>query len=102
MTIRNRVAAIVAVSVLAVGCTPTLDRGVVAGKDHTPESVAMIPQYTTMCVGNPPVCSVQMIGMIPVTNPEQWTLHLRDGDKTGDHNVTPDEFGKYQVGDRYP
>ncbi|KAB7761788.1 hypothetical protein MMUC44124_01115 [Mycolicibacterium mucogenicum DSM 44124] len=95
-------ATIGAAAVLASGCTPTLNAGVIEGKDHYPESVAMIPQYTTTCSGNPPVCSVQMIGMIPVVTPEAWTLHLRDGDKTGDHNVTPDEFAKYQVRERYP
>ena len=99
---RRLTTAAAAVALLATGCADKLDRGTVTGKDHTPESVVMMPQYTPMCSGNPPICTQKLIGMIPITTPESWTLHLRDGEKTGDHDVTESEYAKYQVGERYP
>ena len=93
---------VLALALLATACTSHLDRGVVTGKDYTPESTYEMPQYMTTCTGSPPICSQTLIGFIPITSPESWTLHLKDGDKTGDHDVSEDEFNKYNVGSTYP
>lgn len=39
---------------------------------------------------------------IPIHHQESWTLHLRDSDQTGDHDVTETEYNRYEIGDPYP
>lgn len=99
---RKIILILLGIALIASACAKHLDRGVVVGKDHTPEQIVMMPQYTTMCSGNPPICNQVLIGMIPMDFPEGWTLHLQDGQDKGDHDVNESDYNKYQIGSVYP
>ena len=87
---------------LLASCTKTLASGTVTGKDYSPPSDTLIPQYMTVCTGTPMVCTQQLTGFMPIHTNASWKLHLRNGGDTGDHNVSEADFDKYNVGDHFP
>lgn len=94
----KRLAALAAAAALTLtGCANDLDHGVVTGREHHGAWMQMLPMTT--CSGNPSICTTSYT---PVFWPESWVLHLRDGQRTGDHDVSSDEYERYREGDVYP
>ncbi|SKU61389.1 hypothetical protein [Mycobacteroides abscessus] len=83
--------ALAAAVLLLSGCS-YLDRGVVTGKQYYPASDTIIPIST----------GKGGVVMVPSHTDERWVLYLRDGEKTGEHEVTQQEFDRYNVNDNYP
>ncbi|KPG13716.1 hypothetical protein [Mycobacteroides immunogenum] len=79
---RKVLAATACVALLA-GCTPPLEYGDIEGKDYYAAYDSMVPIVT--CAGNPIICTTNFIF---THEDERWVLHLRQGPKTGDRNVT--------------
>jgi hypothetical protein len=89
---------VAALLLLAVACAVP-EKGTVYGRWHYPES-----QWVQMvCSAHDPktgACTLQL----PVirTNPERWSIGLRDGEQEGQRSVTEHEYEACQVGDLYP
>lgn len=88
---RTLCGALAATVLLLSGCS-FLDRGVVTGKEYFPASDTIIP----ISIGN------GSTSLVPTHDDERWVLYLRDGDATGEHEVTQQEFDRYNVNDNYP
>jgi hypothetical protein len=91
-------AALAALLLLAAACAAP-EKGTVYGRWHYPESqwVQMVCSAYDSKTG---ACTFQM----PViqTDPERWSLGLRDGKEEGQRSVTEREYENCQVDDYYP
>lgn len=89
----KRLAALAAAAALTLaGCADDLDHGVVTGKEHH-------DGYSTTTIM---YCGKGCFMPLTTYVPESWVLHLRDGEHTGDHDVTAEEYDRYREGDVYP
>lgn len=90
-SVRVAAALVGVVAVLVASCSD-LERGVVTDKKHFDEYSSVVSVPT----------GKGGITFVPQYQPERWVLYLRDGDRSGEHEVSRDEFDKYQVNDPYP
>lgn len=88
--IKATVTAVVA-ALLVGACGQSLDHGTVTGKSHVDSYVTTTWVFTG-----------KVLIPIPASYPERWALHLRDREQDDWHDVTEDEYARYQVGDVYP
>jgi hypothetical protein len=97
VTITAAVASAVAAFSL-VACSSGPDTGTVIGK----KTEAPYTYYTNECVSYK--SNGQCSFSVPIAHdvPRAYYLKLEDGDETGWHEVTSDEYGKYKSGDTYP
>lgn len=86
------VAAVAMVAIIMASLEPHLDHGVVVSKQHTASYTTFIP----ISAGN------GVTTLVPIVQPERYTLYLRDGDTTGSTDVEPDTYSKYHEGDTFP
>jgi hypothetical protein len=93
---RAATAVTTAAQVLVACAAP--EAGAVYARYHYPESQWV--ELTCAVYRANGTCAVQM----PVvrTNPERWSLGIRDGDDEGVRSVDRDEYRRCAVGDRYP
>jgi hypothetical protein len=99
--------------VLALGLWVLLSRDPIAAGDvldhrfeaaHT--TTTFIPQYITICSGNPPVCRQQFSYMLPITSnhPDEWALLIDPYESDRDPEwitVSQADHDRYRIGDRW-
>lgn len=94
-------------------CAAPITKGTVVDKQDTPAhtETVMLSMYRTQCteeevpIGNnrfteEDVCRQVIAYWYPVANwiPEEWSLEVRDGKRTGWVDVTQDAYGKTVIG----
>jgi len=94
---RATLAATALIMASVAACTEP-EKGTVYGKWYYPESQWV--QMTCASYRKNGTCAVQ----VPViqTDPERWSIGLRDGEEEGQRTVTEGEYERCQVGDEYP
>lgn len=98
VTAIRRVSVVVLAALLMLTACAEPEKGTVYGRWFYPEY-----QWIQM------VCSLydkasNCVMQIPTirTEPARWSLGLREGEDEGQRSVTEREYGRCQVGDRYP
>jgi hypothetical protein len=88
----------VLVAVLAFAACSAPEKGTVYGRWYYPESQWV--QMVCTAYAKSGACSFQ----VPViqTDPERWSIGLRDGEEEGQRSVTEREYESCRVGDEYP
>jgi hypothetical protein len=99
-------ALLVAVAIMLVACGTPLTSGIIEAKDYAPahHTTMLIPQYTTICSGQPVVCVQHFTYFLPITtyHPDRWTVTVRGGESlrdTDQWDVPQAWWNAHEVGD---
>lgn len=89
----------VALSALT-GCGDGIDTGTVTKKEFNPAYTVPRQQCMGYNPQNPAICMYYTT--VYDSYPERYRLYLKEGDKNGWVDVSPDEYKNYTVGGHYP